>query len=298
MRLDPLPWDELKLLLAAGRTSSLKSLAHEMGIDPTTASRRMKTLEETVGLSLFIRSHGALRLTDEGNRLLRHAQSMERAEQDFRISVQKLKNLPKGVVRISAPPTIARFVLGPAINRLRRTAPDISIDLETETGNVRLERWEADIAVRLGAPRDVTDTLLVSRIGTAAYAVFEPANGPRPAGWIAYPRRFSHVPEAAWVEDRLAGTEPVMRANDPMAMAMAVAAGAGRAVLPVALGPAVPGIVQPAPPVLEREVWALRHAETGKTSAVRTAYEWLVETFRPPPGLVSRHETSPRRLPA
>jgi DNA-binding transcriptional LysR family regulator len=64
-----------------------------------------------------------------------------------------------------------------------------------------------------------------------------------------------------------------------MAMALAVAAGAGRAVLPVALAKSVPGIVQAGAPLVEREIWTLRHPETGKISAVRTAYEWLIGLF-------------------
>lgn len=272
-------WDDLKLLLAADRAGSLNALADQLAMDPTTASRRMKALEVSVGLSLFVRTHGALRLTAEGRQLLDHARAMEEAERAFRISVQALKDSPVGVVRISAPPTVARFVIAPGISVLRGTAPNLAIEMDTEPANVRLEKLEADIAVRLGAPQDVTGALLVRRVGEAPYAVFEPERAQPTLGWITYPKRFSHVPEAAYVEEALAGAEPVLRSNDPMAMALSVAAGAGRAVLPVALAKTVPGIVQVGAPVLKREVWLLRHPEKGKTSAVRTAYEWLVDLF-------------------
>jgi DNA-binding transcriptional LysR family regulator len=273
------PWDDLKLLLAAERAGSLNALADQLAMDPTTASRRMKALEKSIGLSLFVRTHGALRLTGEGRQLLDHARAMEDAERAFRISVEALKDSPGGVVRISAPPTIARFVIAPGIGALRGTAPNLAIEMDTEPANVRLENWEADIAVRLGAPQDVTDMLLVRRVGVAPYAVFEPEQAQPDLGWVTYSRRFSHVPEATYVEDALAGSEPSLRSNDPMAMALAVAAGAGRAVLPVELGKSVPGIVQAGAPVLRREIWVLRHPETGETSAVRTAYEWLVGLF-------------------
>ena len=151
--------------------------------------------------------------------------------------------------------------------------------METEPANVRLETWDADIAVRLGAPTDLSDTLLVRKLGLADYAVFEPETPSGDLGWIAYPERFGHVPEAAHVEDALAGRAPVLRSNDPMAMALAVARGAGRAVLPVALAAFVPGVVQTGQPVLAREIWGIRHRETGQTSAVRTVHEWLVGLF-------------------
>lgn len=279
MRLKRIPWDDLKLLLAAERAPSLAGLAEELGIDPTTASRRMKQLERLVGLSLFVRSHGALRLSDEGHQLVRHAQTMEEAERAFRISVRQLREAPEGVLRISAPPTLARFVLGPGVPLLRQSAPNLSIDLQIGTEMARLEKLEADIAVRVGALNDAADALLATKLGSASYALFVPEHSPEQTGWIAYSKNLSHVPHSAWVEEKLAGSEPVMRANDPMTMAIAVASGAGRAVLPVSLGKAVPGIVQQGDTILEREIWALRYPETGETSAVRTAHDWLVSLF-------------------
>lgn len=274
-----LSWDDIRLLLAASRATSLSELALELSLDPTTVSRRSKMLEMTLRLTLFQRGHGVLRLTDEGRHLLQHAQRMEEAEIAFRSSAQKLRDAPEGFVSISAPPTIARLVLAPGVARLHLQAPGIIVDIETEPANVRLEKWEADIAVRLGPPTNVTNTVLIRKVGKVDYAIFEPASMPVPSGWAAYARRFSHVPEAAFIEDMLDGREPVMRANDPMLLAQAVSAGAARTVLPVMLGRAVPGLRQSGDPVLQREVWTLRNAETGEASAVKTVHQWLVELF-------------------
>lgn len=274
-----LHWDDLRLLLAADRARSLSGAASDLAVDSTTASRRMKALERSLGLSLFVRTHGGLRLTDEGRRLLVHARSMEQEERAFRIAVETLKESPHGTVRVSAPPTLARCVICPAVGTLRARAPNLCLEVETEPANVRLEKWEADIAVRLGAPTDLSDTLLVRKLGFADYAVFEPETASRDLGWIAYSERFRCVPEAAHVEAELAGRVPVLRSNDPMAMALAVARGEGRALLPVALAGSVPGIVQTGPAVLVREIWGIRHRETGQTSAVRTVHEWLIGLF-------------------
>lgn len=279
MSSERLKWDDVRLLLAASRAGSLAELARTMGLDATTVSRRTKALENAVGLSLFLRNHGSLGLTDEGRQLVKHAHAMEDAEHAFRISARKLHEAPEGVVRISVTPTLAQHVLGPGLPKLHKLAPGISVEIETDTANVRLEKWDADIAVRLGDLKDVTDTLLVRKIGTMQHAVFEPTRGPRPTRWVAYPERFSHVPEAAWTEEALAGADPVMRSNDPMTMALAVKAGAGCAVLPVMLGAQIPGIRQVGDVVAERDIWVLRNAETGETSAVRTTYDWLVGLF-------------------
>ena len=273
-------WEDLHLLLAASRADSLSGLARDMGIDATTASRRLKSLERAVDVSLFVRTRGGLALTEPARQLIGYAQQMEQSERGFRLAAQKLRSVPAGRVRISAPPTLARYVLAPGIAALQEQNPGLSIDLETEPANVRLERLEADIAVRLGAPGDANDDLVARKIGRAAYAVFSPVEEPASERWIAYPQRFAHVPEAQWVESRLNGTAPVLRSNDPVAMAQAVASGAGYAVLPELMDGTVPGMKQLGSAVLHREIWLLRHAEVGSTSIVRTASEWAADIVR------------------
>ena len=82
------------------------------------------------------------------------------------------------------------------------------------------------------------------------------------------------------MESRLNGAAPVLRSNDPVAMALAVAAGAGSAVLPELMGGIVPGMKQRGSPILYREIWLLRHAEVGSTWIVRSASEWVIDRVR------------------
>lgn len=280
MDTDHLSWEDLRLLLAASRFGSLSELAREMNVDATTASRRLKALETAIDVSLFVRTRGKLELTHQARQLVRHAEQMEQAQLGFRIAAQGLKAAPAGIVRVSAPPTLARYALAPGVAVLHAQYPGLSIELEVEPANIRLERWEADVAVRLDPPLDAHDTLRTRRIGRMGYAVFGPANQPLPQRWIVYPRRFSHVPEAQWVERALEGTAPIMRANDPLAMAQAVASGAGRALLPELMGAALSGIEQHGDAVLHREVWLLRHPETGSMSSVQATCGWLIDLIR------------------
>jgi hypothetical protein len=114
--------NDIRLLLAASRASSLSEFAQKLVLDPTTASRRSKMLEMTLRLSLFQRGHGVLSLTDEGRHFLQHAQRMEEAELAFRSSARKLRDAPEGLVSISAPPTLARLVLAPGVAILHSPA--------------------------------------------------------------------------------------------------------------------------------------------------------------------------------
>lgn len=270
-----LSWDNLRILLAAEQSGSLVNMAQRLGVDPTTASRRMKAIEQDLGLSLFVRSHGGLSLTQEAQQLLPHAKSMQAASRALELSARRLHEAPSGLVRISAPPTIARTVIAPSIGVIRAQAPRVCIELDTEPLNVRLQDFSTDIAIRLGEPKGLPDTLIVRKLGELEYAVFEPAKPYSLSHWIAYSERFDHVPEAAFVQAELAGEPPVMRSNDPMAMLLAVKSGAGRTVLPLALANLFGDAIKVGAPVLTRSVWALRHPENASTSAVQCVSDWL-----------------------
>ncbi len=276
----PIDWDDLRFLLAASRACSVNDLAREEKVDATTVGRRLKSLEAALNVSLFVRARGRLEVTEQARHLLAYAERMEEAELGFRMDAHRLRLAPEGTVRISAPPTLARYVLAPSLPSLAQRHPGLSIELDVEPANVRVERWEADIAVRLGPRLEANDTVLARKIGRMAYGLFGPADQPMPQRWIAYPHRFSQAPEAQWVERELSGTAPALRVNDPVAIAQAVASGLGRAVLPELMATALPTIVQQGPAVLHREVWLLRHPELGMTPLVQAVCDWLVELAR------------------
>ncbi len=272
-------WDDLKLLSLVDRASSLKELGEVLKVDPTTVSRRMSILESSLGLSLFRRSHGAIALTDEGQQLLPHVLQMEQAGTAIGRVAGNLRDAPGGVVRISAPPTLSRHVLTPRLSELTRRSPDISVDLEMQPANVGVETWEADIAVRMGPLNDISDRVLIRKLGTVDYAVFASDGVTAPGGWIAYSERYAHLPEASWVEEALDGQSPVLRSNDPEVMAIASATGMGKSVLPVVLGAQHPELRQIGEVVFSREVWSLRNKESGQFSSIALAYEWLLDVF-------------------
>ena len=272
-------WDDLQLLNAAARAGTLAGLARILGIDPTTASRRMRQVEDRLGLALFERSRGRLQLTPQAEALCLGTEAMADAAAEVLQTAQRLRDAPEGTVVVSAPPTLARHVLAPAVARQAAQTPGVTVDLQVDASNVRVDRLEADIAVRLGSNAGAQGSLLSRVAGQLSYAVFVAVDGD-PDGWIAYPEAFGHVPEAAWVEHQLAGNAPVMRSDDPAVMAAAVASGAGKALLAVPAGRGVSGIVQSGDIVIEKDVIVLRRPDGGGRSAVGLVHGWILDALR------------------
>src|SRR5215475_12562002 len=76
-KISMLNWDDLRLFLAASRDRSFVAAGRRMQIDQTTVARRLATLEEAVGSSLFHRSPRGITLTEAGVSLIVHAEKIE-----------------------------------------------------------------------------------------------------------------------------------------------------------------------------------------------------------------------------
>jgi molybdate transport repressor ModE-like protein len=77
-RLDKLNWDDLRYFLEVARTQRVSGAAKRLGVDYTTVARRIKALEDSLGTLLFDKSRsGGFLLTEEGQRLLAYADSLE-----------------------------------------------------------------------------------------------------------------------------------------------------------------------------------------------------------------------------
>ena len=117
-------WDGFQLLDTASRAETLSQLAQQIGVDPTTASRRMRQIEEQLGLSLFERTRGRLLLTPQAQHLVQRLEPMSTTALEVLQEARSLRDTPEGTVKISAPPTLIRHVLADAIAEIVGTGTE------------------------------------------------------------------------------------------------------------------------------------------------------------------------------
>lgn len=70
-------WDDLKLLLQVSRNPRLAEVSARIGQDATTISRRLRKLEQDLGLVLFERTRRGHILTPDGLEVARRAEQIE-----------------------------------------------------------------------------------------------------------------------------------------------------------------------------------------------------------------------------
>ena len=78
----------LRTFLELNRVRHFGRAASTLGLTQAAISSRLKTLESSLGVSLFIRSNRDMRLTPEGHRLIHRAERLiaGRGKLDFQIA--------------------------------------------------------------------------------------------------------------------------------------------------------------------------------------------------------------------
>jgi len=136
----------LQYFLAISRAGSLSAAARHLHCVPSNVSARLRQLESQLGMPLFQRDTRQLSLTLAGERLLPHAQQLERLCQTAWCSVQE--DVWAGELRLGSMETCAAVRLPELLATFHRHAPRVSLSLLTGTS-----RWLLDevLAGRLDA---------------------------------------------------------------------------------------------------------------------------------------------------
>lgn len=240
----------LQLLREVARRGTIRAAAAAMSITPSAVSQQLRILEAEAGVPLLERKGRLVRLTDAGEMLVRHAETITAAITAAESELAATQHEIAGTLRVAAIPTAARAVLPAAIASLGRAHPRLRLmlrDLETAESLPALASDEVDLAVvdeydeatRIHEPGIELLDLLTEPLLVALPPGHPAGEGPVPLGSLR---------DAAWIMDteasgicralvracRRAGFEPHVRSNcrDYSVIIALVEAGLGVAMLP------------------------------------------------------------------
>jgi DNA-binding transcriptional LysR family regulator len=121
-------WDDLRVFLAVARTESLSAAGKRLKIDPATVGRRIGRLEEATKARLFSKSPHGYALTEEGARLIPHAETAERAALGAEESLSGPGGLT-GLIRLGAPDGCANYLLPQVLARICDANPGLEVQI-------------------------------------------------------------------------------------------------------------------------------------------------------------------------
>lgn len=150
MRTRPIALGHVRAFLAVAKHLNFRAAADELALTQSAVSRQIQSLEDEVGLPLFLRHTRAVELTSAGAQLLRAwTPAVERMDTAVR-SVRQ--SAGRKSVSITTWASFAAMWLIPRLEDFQRQHPDIDIRIDTSDALVDLDTTDVDLAIRYSRP--------------------------------------------------------------------------------------------------------------------------------------------------
>lgn len=294
--------NETALFLAVVDHGSFSAAARAIGQTPSAVGKRIRLLEERLGVDLLTRSTRRMALTDAGRRYAEDAREilsrLEALEEDITAGTGQLR----GTVRLTSPIAYGQRFVVPAVTEFMHRHPQVEIELSLTDRKIDLVAEGVDLAVRTGIVAD--SGLIGRRLGPYRRSIcaapdYIAAHGtPRTPGDLGSHRCLRLPTEKmpiAWGLEVSAHKGlrlgPSLVCNSLDALHDACCAGLGLACLPefmagksIAAGHLVPLLQAHHDPAADGAILILRPETSVVTRRLRALVDHLVAHLRPAPG--------------
>jgi DNA-binding transcriptional LysR family regulator len=160
-------FDDINLFTKVAQLCSYTKAANQMDIPLPTLSRRIKALEESLGVKLINRDTRKLSLTEAGVYLYEASNSLLIQLSDIEHETSNYRTTPAGDLKITVPVEVSINLLNDIISDFAVLYPQINIDVYMTNEVVDIINSGYDLAIRGGALKDsnlVSKKLMSSRL--------------------------------------------------------------------------------------------------------------------------------------
>jgi DNA-binding transcriptional LysR family regulator len=147
---------QLPTFMVVAELSNLSAAARKLGITQTGATQRIKALEQSLGATLFTRSRSGMRLTEEGQLLLRYCTEVSHMEGKFLSAIKGDQQTREVELRIVGPMSLLAGRVVPRYKEIAQKWPNLNLQFIIDSNANRLnqlKRGACDLAFVF--PREV-----------------------------------------------------------------------------------------------------------------------------------------------
>jgi len=274
-------WDDLKYFLAVAREGSISGGAKKLGVQHSTLSRRLRTLESGMGTQLIERKKSGYELTQDGEKLRQAALRMEHELLKVDGNLMGRESRLTGELRVTAINNMASTILMPMFAGFAKAYPDIELHIMVTNTYASLAERDADIAIRL--TNTPLDTLIGKRLVTIASSVYASKNylqqirkknsGPQ---WLGVTCCGFHQ---AWTKQACNENRHHFNSDDTLLTLSALKQDMGLAYLPCFMGDSESLLERYCPPdeSLDLGLWILFHPDLKRNAKVLAFREYMMK---------------------
>lgn len=273
-------WDDMKLFLAVARSGSISGGAKQLGVQHSTVSRRLRSMEEKLGTRLIERKKSGYELTLAGEQVKLSAIHIENEMLAVNTTLLGKDANLVGPLRVSAINNMASSILMPIFARFCENYPQVELVISVSNMDVSLAQREADVAIRLtNAP---IDTLIGKRMLTVASTIYGnrdylekirlQASEPK---WIGVNCCHFHK---TWTKQYCRHQFHTFYSDDTLLTLAAIKEGLGVSYLPCFMGDTEPLLQRYADPDPQHNLglWILLHPDLKRTARVIAFRDYLM----------------------
>ena len=139
----------LRAFESAGRNRSFRAAAEELHLSISAISHAVKKLEEALGVNLFVRSGRGVRLSSEGEALLRF---VSRGFEEITRGMELVTAKGPQLLKLHCAPSFAAQWLTPRLGGFMEQHPGITVRLSADAEQIRFPNEEFDADIVYGHP--------------------------------------------------------------------------------------------------------------------------------------------------
>ena len=153
-------FENMSTFIRVVEAGSISAAADRLGVAKSAVSRRLKELEEHLGVELFHRTTRRMNLTDTGRAFYHQSVRILEDVLEAELATSQAHGTLKGSLKVALPSTFGLMHMGPAINEFLREHPQVEFDLDFNDREVDLMQEGFDLAIRIAK---LPDSSLIAR---------------------------------------------------------------------------------------------------------------------------------------
>jgi len=150
----------LRIFVRVVEAGSFSEAGRQLGMAPSSISRQINELEDSLGSRLFQRTTRKLSLTEAGELYYESSTSIVNEIDEAKLALSQLDGTPTGILRLTVPGSLSRRYMVPTLVAFQKKYPGVEILLLASDQIVDMIEHRIDLTIRLGT---LSDSSLVAR---------------------------------------------------------------------------------------------------------------------------------------
>jgi DNA-binding transcriptional LysR family regulator len=152
--------DAMQMFVRVIEKGSFSSVAKERGIGQPAVSKQISALEDELGTELIHRTSRSIALTEAGRDFYDSALRILDDVESATSRIGRGQTAPKGLIRVTVPPTFARLHMVSKLPAFFEAYPDMAVEMAASESPATIIEDGFDLAIHSG---DLPDSTLVAR---------------------------------------------------------------------------------------------------------------------------------------